>query len=206
MATKTDDAKLIDEFRIEECIVYYGFYNIALATQNDYNGSVSLRKSISRSSIISSLVIAASPISKLKSLGESTANVNSINEEACLTIYSKLTKNVYCVKLESKEKAQAWYYTLFKLAFFPDSWTHFGLDHLPTLKPKVSVTVARSKSNLSDQLIISRQNSINENGNNNNSNNNDQLEAETSNRGIFHLFKTAAKPKRKQNLNFVLSC
>ena len=143
MADSPTKVNLIDEFKIEECIVYYGFYNMSLhlASRNgtksgnhgnhlhhhvsEPNGGQLSRRSLSKASIMSS-------IARLKS--SSGLNQRPIDEEECLTIFSKLTKSVYCIRLGTKEKAQAWYFTLFKLAHFPDTWTYFQMDHLPALK------------------------------------------------------------------------
>ncbi|CAM6000914.1 unnamed protein product [Sphagnum balticum] len=140
---------LIDELRIEDCLVYYGFYDAAgccspnIINNGSLNGS-SMRKSLSKSNLISSIISSTSRLRLSTSIlqlendnelsSSTSTSTAAASEKECLTIFSKETKNVYCIHFESREKALTWYFTLFKLAFYPDTWTYFKQDHLPTLK------------------------------------------------------------------------
>ncbi|CAF0779442.1 unnamed protein product [Brachionus calyciflorus] len=123
-----DSNKVLYEEIIEDCLFYYGLYEhnaLKLSHIQHLNDELTNESSISK--LISN---------KNKNSAPNSSEI-MINEEECLTFYDKKMKLVYLIHFENKELALTRYCNLFKLAYFPDTWSIFKSDQMPNLKPKI---------------------------------------------------------------------
>lgn len=120
-----ESAKIFYEEKIENCLLYYGLYAGQFAASNDL--TTNSDEDISGSRLFSSMT---------KLFASNNAEI-SINEEECLTIFDKNQKLIFVINLASKESALTRYCSLFKLAYYPDTWSIFKSDQIPNMKPKV---------------------------------------------------------------------
>lgn len=119
-----ESAKVVYEEKIENCLFYYGLYGNNYLTDMNMSNSFD---DISGSKLFSS---------KSKLLEKIVPEI-SISDEEFLTLFDKKKKLLHVIHLSDKELALTRYCNLFKLAYYPDTWTVFKSDQMPDLKPKV---------------------------------------------------------------------
>ena len=119
-----DSAKVVYEEKIENFLFYYGLYGSNYLDHINMSNSID---DISGSKLFSSMA---------KFFGTNGQEI-SLSDEEFLTLFDKNKKLLHVIHLSDKEKALTRYCNLFKLAYYPDTWTVFKSDQMPDMKPKV---------------------------------------------------------------------
>jgi hypothetical protein len=80
----------------------------------------------------------------------------------CLTIYHLLDQQLYLVMFLNQLDACRWYFNMFKLRYYPDSWSVYRSDTFPNVKPNVPMQSRNS------MIIATAASSTSSNESNNN--------------------------------------
>ena len=103
-----------DSFNIDKPLIQMNIENCIV-----YRGFISSAKAVT---------------SNRKSISE---NQQILDTDHCLTIYHILDNQLYLVSFLNQLDCVKWYYNLFKIRYYPDTWSVYKSDTFPNVKPNV---------------------------------------------------------------------